>query len=182
MMASTMAIRRSCRAQLVQGLCRQKVAVEIPKVAALMLTMSRNPVQRSSWSERCFASHGRGDVADNKDAITETEFHSRADTTLQHMFDCIDNADLDAIDDIHLEDGVLKLDLEGGAAFVINKHFVTRQIWYASPVSGALYFSPKSDGRWYSTEKEGDLADVFLEDFVKLCGEDPNFDATSLRG
>eukprot|EP00913_Durusdinium_trenchii_P023155 g21735.t1 len=74
-------------------------------------------------------------------AVTETEFHAKAEVSLQQIFESLDASNLDCVDDLGYEDGVLTVKLEGGRTFVINKHYVTRQIWYASPVSGALYFN-----------------------------------------
>ena len=64
---------------------------------------------------------------------------------------------------------------------MINKHYVTRQaplqaffdclkgsfrqIWYASPVSGALYFNLQADQTW-RTQDAMELGDRFLKDFL----------------
>mmetsp|Transcript_125323 Transcript_125323/g.360019 ORF Transcript_125323/g.360019 Transcript_125323/m.360019 type:complete len:195 (-) Transcript_125323:56-640(-) len=111
---------------------------------------------------------GRGDVDGGEEQISETQFHERADVALQHLHDTLDGAELDDIDDISLEDGVLSVKLAEGGAFVINKHFATRQIWYASPVSGALYFSAASAGGWVAESRGESLEDVFTADLVKL--------------
>mmetsp|Transcript_86861 Transcript_86861/g.156453 ORF Transcript_86861/g.156453 Transcript_86861/m.156453 type:complete len:193 (-) Transcript_86861:100-678(-) len=124
---------------------------------------------------------GRADVDGGGDQISETAFHALGDTTLQRIYDALDAADLSSMDDIALDDGVLKIDLESGAAFVINKHYVTKQIWYASPVTGALYFSPQEDGSWKSVAKSGDLISVFLEDLAEVCPEAKGLDSASFR-
>mmetsp|Transcript_30131 Transcript_30131/g.65116 ORF Transcript_30131/g.65116 Transcript_30131/m.65116 type:complete len:200 (+) Transcript_30131:101-700(+) len=120
---------------------------------------------------RTYSSRGRGDVDSGEDLIDDTQFHSRADAALGHLYEILDTADLQSVDDIELEDGVLNLQLESGAAFVINKHYATKQIWYASPVSGALYFSPGPEEGWICQADGRTLEAVFKEDFGKLCPE-----------
>eukprot|EP00435_Cladocopium_sp_Y103_P018245 s2705_g4.t1 len=102
---------------------------------------------------------GRGDVAGDEMQVTETEFHAKAEVSLQRIFDSLDVSNLDC-------DGVLTVKLEGGSSFVINKHYGTRQIWYASPVSGALYFNLQADATW-RTKDTTELGDCFLKD---SCG------------
>mmetsp|Transcript_60840 Transcript_60840/g.170530 ORF Transcript_60840/g.170530 Transcript_60840/m.170530 type:complete len:192 (-) Transcript_60840:85-660(-) len=118
---------------------------------------------------RAFATRtGRGDVDTDKEQIDETRFHDKADQTLSRLHDALDTAELDDIDDIALDDGVLSIKLESGGSFVINKHFATRQIWYASPVSGALYFSYTGDS-WLCEARGETLEHIVRADLVKLC-------------
>mmetsp|Transcript_84553 Transcript_84553/g.149634 ORF Transcript_84553/g.149634 Transcript_84553/m.149634 type:complete len:171 (-) Transcript_84553:89-601(-) len=114
---------------------------------------------------------GRGDVGAGEQAIDATKFHAEADRILTCLFDTIDESNLDCIDEIMYEDGVLKVDILDKGSFVINKHFVTQQIWYASPVSGALYFSYRSDGTWFSEGAGSDLVQVLSSDLAKECPE-----------
>ncbi|CAJ1334071.1 unnamed protein product, partial [Effrenium voratum] len=91
--------------------------------------LSRAPVRL--WQPRAPSvmarmSTGRGDV-DGGTTVSETEFHAQADKSLQRLHDCLDAHDLDCIDDLGFEDGVLNIKLESGKAYVINKHFSTRQ-------------------------------------------------------
>lgn len=51
--------------------------------------------------------------------------------------------ELDLIEDIEVDltdDGVLTIVADNGE-YVINKHFITKQIWYSSPVSSLKYFN-----------------------------------------
>eukprot|EP00434_Breviolum_minutum_P017575 symbB.v1.2.015510.t1/scaffold1160.1/size134679/19 len=113
---------------------------------------------------------GRGDVAGDEMQVTETEFHAKAEVSLQRIFDSLDVSNLDCVDDLGYEDGVLTVKLEGGSSFVINKHYGTRQIWYASPVSGALYFNLQADATW-RTKDAAELGDRFLKDLTQVCPE-----------
>jgi len=137
---------------------------------------SSNGFKHASLGRSCYASTshtGRGDVTDGSDwKIDETQYHHMADSTLNCLHDRIDEAELDFIDDISLEDGVLAIKLVNGSSFVINKHFATRQIWFASPVSGALYFTPKENGHWTCQARaQSDIVDVLSADLTSVCGE-----------
>ena len=51
--------------------------------------------------------------------------------------------ELDKMEELEVEltdDGVLTISAQNGE-YVINKHFVTKQIWYSSPVSTLKYFN-----------------------------------------
>eukprot|EP00812_Abedinium_dasypus_P011453 NODE_5010_length_620_cov_197.847788.p2 GENE.NODE_5010_length_620_cov_197.847788~~NODE_5010_length_620_cov_197.847788.p2 ORF type:complete len:131 (-),score=42.79 NODE_5010_length_620_cov_197.847788:210-602(-) len=123
---------------------------------------------------------GRGDVSTDAEIIDETRFHATADPLLDDLFDVIDEADFEFIEDIHCDDGVLTLELEDGRAFVINKHYATRQIWYASPVSGALYFSLQPNGTWVSQGRE--LTEVLKADLVSMSPDLKNLDLSGCGG
>eukprot|EP00930_Biecheleria_cincta_P004948 TRINITY_DN105878_c0_g1_i1.p1 TRINITY_DN105878_c0_g1~~TRINITY_DN105878_c0_g1_i1.p1 ORF type:complete len:188 (-),score=25.47 TRINITY_DN105878_c0_g1_i1:338-871(-) len=124
---------------------------------------------------------GRGDVGGGEaEQVSETDFHAHGDRTLHALSEGLDAADLDCIDDLGFDDGVLTVKLEGGQAFVINKHFVTRQIWYASPISGALYFSLQPDHAWRTSEGS-ELTSQFLEDLCKLYPEADSVTVSSLQ-
>ncbi|CAK8998076.1 unnamed protein product, partial [Durusdinium trenchii] len=118
---------------------------------------------------------GRGDVGGDEMAVTETEFHAKAEVSLQQIFESLDASNLDCVDDLGYEDGVLTVKLEGGRTFVINKHYVTRQIWYASPVSGALYFNLQADQTW-RTKDAMELGKCFLQDLIQVCPEAQELD------
>lgn len=52
-------------------------------------------------------------------------------------------SELDLIEELEVDltdDGVLTIAAENGE-YVINKHFITKQIWYSSPVSSLKYFN-----------------------------------------
>ncbi|MBA3812961.1 MAG: iron donor protein CyaY [Alphaproteobacteria bacterium] len=52
--------------------------------------------------------------------------------------------------DVDLLEGTLTVTLHGGQQYVIHKHGVTRQIWLASPFTGAHHFHFK-DVQWRCT-------------------------------
>lgn len=65
------------------------------------------------------------------------------------MLETLESA-LEAEDiDAELLNGILSISTEGGQV-VLNKHLPTRQLWFASPVSGAARFS-HTGGQWAHT-------------------------------
>mmetsp|Transcript_152224 Transcript_152224/g.386793 ORF Transcript_152224/g.386793 Transcript_152224/m.386793 type:complete len:197 (-) Transcript_152224:70-660(-) len=158
------AIRRGAHCRTLAALLKKACP------AAQGLIAGRVFVRPSVVIVRCAATRtGRGDVEGAAEQIDETQFHDLADAVLTRLHDTLDAADLDDVDDISLEDGVFSVKFTEGGAFVINKHFATRQIWYASPISGALYFSAGSGGCWISEARGETLEQVFTADLVKAC-------------
>ena len=72
--------------------------------------------------------------------MDEDAFQSIADTTLTALMDQLDAALGDRWD-IDLESGVLTVELDSGAQYLLNKHAPMRQLWLSSP---ALLGSPEA--------------------------------------
>ncbi len=71
-----------------------------------------------------------------------TNFEIIAQQFLQDLYE-----ELELMEDLEVEltdDGVLSIKSQNGD-YVINKHYVTQQIWYSSPVSSLKYFVYKND-------------------------------------
>jgi frataxin len=63
--------------------------------------------------------------------------------------------------DVDLLDGTLTVTLPHNRQYVIHKHGVTRQIWVASPFTGAHHFHLK-EGQWRCTRTSKGLQDLLL--------------------
>ena len=73
----------------------------------------------------------------------------------------IENLEVDLADD-----GVLIITAPNGE-YVINKHFITKQIWYSSPVSRLKYFN-YIDGEFVErNDCTLKLKDALMEDLKK---------------
>ncbi|KAL8431094.1 hypothetical protein ACSSS7_005499 [Eimeria intestinalis] len=70
-----------------------------------------------------------------------------------------------------VKDGVLKIVCEGGVTLVLNKHYVTKQIWYASPLSGARYFDYALG--WVCGRTGADLLEILSQDVERATGHRP---------
>ena len=87
--------------------------------------------------------------------LDEPSFERLADETLKRLLAAIEAALGDHLD-IDLEGGILTIRLDAGGIYVVNKQAPNRQIWLASPASGAWHFDfrdgPGSAGRWVATK------------------------------
>lgn len=81
-------------------------------------------------------------------SLDESRFAALADPLLESIGDAVEDAFDDADADLHA--GILTLTLPGIGQYVINKHAPNREIWVASPKSGAHHFG-WVDGQWIST-------------------------------
>ncbi|MBM3546742.1 MAG: iron donor protein CyaY [Alphaproteobacteria bacterium] len=95
--------------------------------------------------------------------LDEPSFARLAGETLKYLLATIEDALADHLD-IDLEGGILTIRLEAGGIYVINKQAPNRQIWLASPVSGAWHFDfregPGKAGRWVATKGGAKLSEL----------------------
>jgi frataxin len=102
--------------------------------------------------------------------LDESGFETLADTVLESLYDQLDEAVGD-VADVDLEEGILKVSLDAGGEFIINKHAPNRQIWVSSPVSGALHFDRGPSGvGWIGTRGQEDLYEVLSNDISAKAG------------
>lgn len=103
--------------------------------------------------------------------MDESAFETIADETLQRFMDVIDDALGDELD-VDLEGGILTIEFESGAKYVINKHAPNRQIWMSSPVGGATHYDyDDGAGGWRSTRGDELLAEVLSAELAKATGQ-----------
>jgi frataxin len=104
--------------------------------------------------------------------MDETAFDAEASRVLQGIMDYVDEHLADEMD-ADLQDGILNIELEDGRVFIINKHVPNRQIWLASPFSGASHYALDSgSGRWISTRSDDDLLKLLGSELGKAAGAD----------
>ena len=99
--------------------------------------------------------------------IDEPTFERLADETLKYLLATIEAA-LGEHLDIDLEGGILTIRLDVGGIYVVNKQAPNRQIWLASPASGAWHFDfrdgPGKAGRWVATKGRMTLAALLADE------------------
>jgi frataxin len=109
-------------------------------------------------------------------ALDETTFQTVADRTLLAYQQAIEDTLGNALE-VDLRDGILTLELDSGATYVINKHAPNRQIWMSSPVSGASHYSYDSERhQWVSTRNGGTLAETLAAELARATGTVVVFD------
>ncbi len=95
-------------------------------------------------------------------SLDESKFHEIADELLDGLFDQLEDTIGNAAD-VDLQDGILEIELDAGGTYIINKHAPNKQIWMASPKSGATHYGYQ-DGNWIGTRDDAN----FIE---RLAGE-----------
>jgi frataxin len=101
-------------------------------------------------------------------------FEAKAQETLEHLFDVLDDVIGDHAD-VDLEGGILTVELEDGRQYVINKHAVNQEIWVSSPFSGAAHYAYDLEARaWFSTRGGEALTEVLGAEFSKISGKSLN--------
>ena len=88
--------------------------------------------------------------------ITDDEiFETIAEKTLNMLLDRIDDALGDAFD-VDLNGGILNIELENGAQYVINKNAPNYEIWMSSPLSGASHYYLDDDQKTWVDTRSGE--------------------------
>lgn len=106
-------------------------------------------------------------------SLDEPTFERLADETLKYLLAAIEAA-LGAHMDVDIEGGVLTIRLDAGGVYVVNKQAPNRQIWLASPASGAWHFdfldAPAKAGRWVATKGGVTLAALLASELSAVAG------------
>lgn len=106
-------------------------------------------------------------------SLDEPTFERLANETLKYLLGAIEDALADHLD-IDLEGGILTIRLETGGIYVINRQGPNRQIWLASPASGAWHFDfrdgPGRASRWVPTKGGATLAGLLAAELTAATG------------
>ena len=105
--------------------------------------------------------------------MDEGAFRVLADSTLLSLMARLDER-LGDLAEVDLSDGILTLELESGAKYIVNKQAPNRQIWLASPVSGGWHFEHAggdgSPANWRATKGGASLASLLTNELAKATG------------
>jgi frataxin len=95
--------------------------------------------------------------------IEASRFESEAVAVLETVLEALESSSADSVN--NLNEGVLKVEFDKGT-FILNKHAVTQQIWYSSPIIGPAYFDAlnSAGSRWWSLKLQTDVYTQFKRD------------------
>ena len=103
--------------------------------------------------------------------ITDGEiFENIAEKTLNMLLDRIDDALGDAFD-VDLNGGILIIELENTAQYIINKNAPNYEIWMSSPLSGASHYYLDEDLETWVDTRNGDKFFEKLSQELSQCAE-----------
>ena len=99
--------------------------------------------------------------------VDPSRFESESVAVLETVLEAIETSSADSVN--NLNEGVLKVEFDD-CTFILNKHAVTQQIWYSSPVIGPAYFDAltSTGQRWWSLKLDVDLFTQFKKDVSKV--------------
>ncbi|CAA6605744.1 Protein CyaY [Rhodospirillaceae bacterium LM-1] len=100
--------------------------------------------------------------------LDDSRFATLAVQLLDRIAQAVEAAGLDA----ELHGNVLTIESDDGRQFVLNSNAPMKQIWLASPISGASHYASQDGGEtWRSTRGGGDLLETLAADIKKATGE-----------
>ncbi|MEA2778804.1 MAG: iron-sulfur cluster assembly protein CyaY [Rhodospirillaceae bacterium] len=103
--------------------------------------------------------------------MNSSQFDSIADAALERLQLAVETAAGDSVE-VDLIGGILTLELDSGAKYLINKHGPNRQIWLASPLSGAWHFGwNDADQAWIATRGGERLEELLGRELSQACGK-----------
>jgi frataxin len=103
-------------------------------------------------------------------SLDESRFAQLAGKEIEDLADLLEEALGDG-HDVDLTGGILAIELESGAQFIINQHAPTRQIWLSSPASGASHYAWDEGAKlWVSTRGGTPLRVQLAADLKALAG------------
>lgn len=98
----------------------------------------------------------------------ETDFHTRADATLDAFEAALEPYDQDGTLELERSDDALSLSMASGKVYLISKHAASQQVWVASPLSGGLHFRAEGTG-WVLPDGQR-LEALVAEELSQLSG------------
>ena len=88
--------------------------------------------------------------------MSESEFSKAAGIALASIERSIDELELDC-ECTFKGDGILQIEFDDGAKFILNRHLAAREIWLAAP-KGGIHFK-FDNGRWIGTRDQRTLGE-----------------------
>lgn len=100
--------------------------------------------------------------------MSDPAFDTRAEAELSDLADRLEAAS--AALEVDFDAGNLTVELPDGGQYLLNKHYIHRQIWLSSPRSGAHHFEHEG-GSWRSTRGPQTLRALLAAELSAALGE-----------
>ena len=100
-------------------------------------------------------------------------FQERVTALFERILEELETSYGSFFEEMDIKDGHLELVPTGPQAgtFLITRHGPTRQIWYASPVSGATHFQLTASG-WASTQNpQVTFPQLLMDELTRIIGQ-----------
>jgi len=106
--------------------------------------------------------------------MTESEFMTRVDQTLEQLEDILDDAESDL--DYESNGGMMTVKCENGSQIIFTRQPPLKQLWVATR-HGGFHFDHDGE-QWHRDTDQATLAEVLAQAFAEQAGE--NFDFSDL--
>eukprot|EP01057_Protomagalhaensia_wolfi_P006163 Protomagalhaensia_wolfi_Nauph_80__6162@NODE_903_length_1896_cov_422_543888_g680_i0_p2_GENE_NODE_903_length_1896_cov_422_543888_g680_i0NODE_903_length_1896_cov_422_543888_g680_i0_p2_ORF_typecomplete_len208_score9_35Frataxin_Cyay/PF01491_16/2e16_NODE_903_length_1896_cov_422_543888_g680_i08101433 len=116
-------------------------------------------------------------------AKLDISYNQSANRLLNDLYELMEQAKIPLLANVEYQDGVLSMDFEDPVSGVIktiliNKHYINRQLWYSSPISGGDYFSFANG--WVSVRSKLNILQKLQNDIKQLTKFEVPIPATLL--
>jgi len=102
--------------------------------------------------------------------LSESQFNIISNKFLENLFETLEEC-IGELADVDLQDGILNIELDKGGIYIINKHGPNKQIWLASPRSGASHYAYDEENQtWIGTRDAANLSLRLVEELESLTG------------
>lgn len=105
--------------------------------------------------------------------MTESEFMSRVEETLEQIEEILDDAESDL--DYESNGGMMTVKCENGSQIIFTRQPPVKQLWVATR-HGGFHFD-HDGGQWRRDTDKATLADVLSQAFAEQAGETFDFSA-----
>ncbi|GAA0789840.1 iron donor protein CyaY [Marinobacterium sediminicola] len=103
--------------------------------------------------------------------MTESEFMSRVDATLEQIEEILDDAESDL--DYESQGGMMTVKCENGSQIIFTRQPPVKQLWVATR-NGGFHFDHDGE-QWLRDTDKAPLADVLQAAFLEQAGESFDF-------
>lgn len=101
--------------------------------------------------------------------VSEAEFEKAADKELHALRQALDDSGIDA--EVELEMGILSIELQGGAKYIVNSHRAARQIWMAAEREAWHFDLDPATGKWTAAKSGDELWSAIERVLTKKLGQ-----------
>jgi CyaY protein len=116
----------------------------------------------------------------SEDVLSEREFDDVADKTLRSMVNAL--AAIEQGFEADLQSGILTIEFEDGAKYIVNSHRAARQIWMAADRTAWHFDYLAQKGRWVASKTGDELWSTVQRVVSRKLGEEVALADPAARG
>jgi len=104
--------------------------------------------------------------------LNQNQYVNEIQIALEHIYDCLDDMDLEIIESNYDSSGVLNFQITDRKKFVLNIQRPNQQLWLSSPISGPFRFEfDLEKNKWFDIKNNNELYELLKSDIDKILKE-----------